>query len=78
MAEILDFFDSGILSLLFQPLRRGGGTAWPTPQGELTSEIFRSLAAFLESLANHVQELVHRHPRRLRFVGVEIPESFGP
>jgi hypothetical protein len=78
MAEIRNFFGAGILTLLFQPLRRGGGTAWPTLQDELTSEIFRSLAAFVEAVANHVQELIHRHPRRLRFVGVENPESLGP
>jgi hypothetical protein len=77
MAEILSF-DAGILTLLFQPSRRGGGAAWPRPQFEFTSEIFRSLAAFLEAIANHVQELIHRHPCRLRFIGVEILESFGP
>jgi hypothetical protein len=65
-------------SLPVQPLRKGGGTAPPTSRYELTSELFGSLPAFLEAVANHVQKLVYRHPHRLRFVGVEIPEGLGP
>jgi hypothetical protein len=50
----------------------------PELRSSLAPEVFGSLTAFVETVADQIQKLIYRHSGGLRFGGVEISENLGP